>query len=109
MNCGLISAGVGPADLMARHRLAAKVLLLGALTGGDPDILESAEQEARNSGDQFLLLEVLHASGTELNRTEARATASGILAHTPTSLRDHFLDMPAVRWAGLRSEADHPR
>jgi tetratricopeptide (TPR) repeat protein len=90
------------------RRLAAKVLLLGALTGGDPDILESAEQEARNSGDQFLLLEVLHASGTEINRVEAFTTASAILAHVPRSLRDHFLGMPAVKWSGVKTDGDRP-
>ncbi len=83
------------------RRLAGKLLLHGAVTGGDAEILASAEQEARHCGDRFLLLDVLHASGGPVHREEARRLAAHIDTHVPGTLRAAFRDLPAVRWAGL--------
>jgi tetratricopeptide (TPR) repeat protein len=83
------------------RRLAARLLLYGGTVGGDAEILESAEREARASGDVFLLLEVLHASGTAAHQEEARALAGAIVQDVPPALIDAFLGLPAIKWCGL--------
>jgi tetratricopeptide (TPR) repeat protein len=81
------------------RRLAALLLLQGAVIGGDPEVLGSAEQEARDSGDIYLLLDVLHASGGASHQQEASDLARAILRHLPIPLRSFFQALPAVRWA----------
>ncbi|MCB9779511.1 MAG: protein kinase [Alphaproteobacteria bacterium] len=85
------------------RRLAARLLLLGAEVGGDAEVLASAEEEARASGDQLLLLEVLHASGSEAQRAEAASIVERVSPHVPSEFQDTFGEIPAVRWAtGVR-------
>ncbi|MCK6502263.1 protein kinase [Myxococcota bacterium] len=89
-------------EVLARggdRRLAARLLLLGASVGGDAEVLRSAEEEARACGDVFVLLEVLHASGTGEHRREAAALVLALQAHVPAPLVDAFDRLPAVRWA----------
>ena len=83
--------------------MGARLLLHGATVGGDSEVLESAMEEIRASGDQFLLLEVLHASAGTDHQQEALAIASSIADHVPRQLLTSFLDQPTVRWTGLRS------
>lgn len=81
------------------RRQAARVLLLGALTGGDAEVLEAAEEEARNSGDVFILLDVFVSLGDAAAAEEARALCAGILTHLPLALQASFRRTPAARWA----------
>jgi len=83
--------------------LGATLLLHGATVGGDPDVLESAEEEIRASGDQFLLLEVLLACASAKHQKEALAIATQISKHVPKHLLGSFLGQPMVRWTGLQS------
>jgi len=89
-------------DVLGRggdRRLAARLLLLGASVGGDAEVLRSAEAEARASGDTFLLLEALHASGSEEHRREALGLVTEVASHLPGRLGEPFGLLPAVRWA----------
>lgn len=81
------------------RRLTARLLLLGATVGGDAEVLASAEEEARACGDRFLLLEVLHASGSPEHRQEAAALVEELLAHLPPGSIDSFERSPQARWA----------
>jgi eukaryotic-like serine/threonine-protein kinase len=81
------------------RRQAARVLLLGALTGGDAEILEAAEEEARNSGDVFILLDILSSVGDDDAAREARGICARVLTHLPFPLQAHFRRTPAARWA----------
>jgi hypothetical protein len=83
--------------------LGATLLLHGATVGGDPDVLESAEEEIRACGDQFLLLEVLLACASSSHQKEALAVAKRIADHVPKNLLSSFLGQPMVRWTGLQS------
>lgn len=85
------------------RRLAARLLLLGAQSGRDTEILASAEAEARDAGDRFLLLEVLRASGRASALDEATEQVQELLRHIPDDLTDAFLSAPTVRWTGARS------
>ena len=87
--------------LAGERRLAARLLLHGALTGGDAEVLCSAESEARESGDRFLLLEVLHASGSQEALAEASRLADTLLPFVPADLRAAFLASPSVYWTGI--------
>lgn len=84
------------------RRLAARLLLLGATVGGDAEVLASAEEEARACGDRFLLLEVLHASGSPEHREEAMALVETLAGHMPGDMADTFARCAAVRWARER-------
>ena len=87
--------------LAGERRLAARLLLHGALTGGDAEVLCSAESEASESGDRFLLLEVLHASGSQEALAEASRLADTLLPFVPADLRAAFLASPSVYWTGI--------
>lgn len=88
------------------RRLAARLLLLGATVGGDAEVLASAEEEARACGDRFLILEVLHASGSPEHRDEAAKVVDEITAHLPKSQLEVFSRRPSVRWARARRGSD---
>ena len=112
--CGVLTADAEALnDAMAvlavagERRLAARLLLQGALAGGDAEVLASAEAEARESGDRYLLLEVLHASGTSRALAEAIDLVEAMLAHTPTELQAAFLAAPMVRWTAAAARARH--
>jgi tetratricopeptide (TPR) repeat protein len=81
------------------RRLAARVLLMGAITGGDDEILAAALEEARNSGDVFLVLDVLAAGGEPGDREEARGLCARIMTHLPLALQATFGASLAARWA----------
>ena len=81
------------------RRLAARLLLAGAALGRDLEVFAAAEQEARTSGDRFLMLDVLHVGGSSAHREEARALCQHVLPHIPGGLAASFLARPAVRWA----------
>lgn len=80
------------------RRLSATLLYYGGTVGGDAEVLEFAVEEARASGDLFLLLEVLHATGGRRARHEARKIASTIEATIPKKLHPYFQQHPAVSW-----------
>jgi tetratricopeptide (TPR) repeat protein len=81
------------------RRLSATLLYFGGTVGGDAEVLEFAVEEARASGDRFLLLDVLHAVSGPRAQTDARHLVEEISAHLPTRLRARFHSHPAVRWA----------
>jgi len=85
------------------RRLAGRLLLSGAALGGDVEVFAAAEQEARTSGDRFLMLEVLHVGGSSAHRKEARVICDHLLPHIPSSHVATFRARPVVRWAGLSS------
>jgi hypothetical protein len=80
------------------RRLSATLLYYGGTVGGDAEVLEFAVEEARASGDLFLLLEVLHATGGRRARHEAGRIASTIEATIPKKLHPYFQQHPAVSW-----------
>ena len=89
------------------RRMAARLLLQGALAGGDAEVLASAEAEARESGDRYLLLEVLHTTGSARALAEAIDLVEALLAHTPPELQTAFLSAPVVRWTAAAARARH--
>ena len=72
------------------RRLGATLLYYGGTVGGDAEVLEFAVEEARASGDLFLLLEVLHATGGRRAQHEARRIVTTIEATLPDSFRIFF-------------------
>lgn len=81
------------------RRLSAMLLYFGGTVGGDAEVLEFAVEEARASGDRFLLLDVLHAVGGPRAQADATQIVEDIDDHIPQRLRDRFRQHPAVRWA----------
>jgi tetratricopeptide (TPR) repeat protein len=81
------------------RRLAARLLLQGALLGGDREVLLAAETEARGAQDRLLLLRILHHLGGSERRAEAAALAREVLRRLPSGPREAFIALPAVRWA----------
>lgn len=106
--CGVLS-GDGSAIAQALEvlsgcgdrRYPARLMLHGALVGGDPEALETAEQEVRACGDRLLLLRVLHAAGGAGRRREALLLSRHLLSTLPPELAPRFLEMAAVAWTGL--------
>ncbi|MEC7946634.1 MAG: protein kinase [Myxococcota bacterium] len=88
------------------RRQTARVLLLGALTGDDPEILAAAEEEARVSGDIFMLLDVLGSIRTAEAAAEARALCARVLDRLPGGLQASFRRTPSARWALGTSRTD---
>lgn len=84
--------------------LTARLLLHGARVGGDADVLQSAEAEARASHDVFALLSVLHAVGSEDARRDARLIVRQVEGDIPLEHRPAFATVPAVAWATQRAE-----
>ncbi len=80
------------------RRLSATLLYYGGTVGGDAEVLEFAVEEARVSGDLFLLLEVLHATGGSRAQQEARRIVARIESSLPGDLAGFFLNHPAVAW-----------
>lgn len=95
-------------DSAGDRRLATRLLLTGAEIGRDAQVLHRAEAEARASGDRFLLLQALHASGSGSHRTEARAICLSILPYIPARLQPRFLSSEAVQWADLPQRHHSP-
>ncbi|MFT5680713.1 MAG: tetratricopeptide (TPR) repeat protein, partial [Myxococcota bacterium] len=81
------------------RRLSATLLYYGGTVGGDAEVLEFAVEEARVSGDMFLLLEVLHATGGSRAQHEAHQIVEQIEAHLPSELNRFFQQHPAVSWS----------
>ena len=81
------------------RRLSAMLLYFGGTVGGDAEVLEFAVEEARASGDRFLLLDVLHAVGGPRAHADARQLVDNITDHLPGRMRARFRMHPAVRWA----------
>ena len=81
------------------RRLAARVLLLGAQTSSDDDIFEAAVEEARNSGDVFLLLETLAAWDGPGCGPEARVLVDRLMPRLPRRMQRSFRLSAPVRWA----------
>jgi tetratricopeptide (TPR) repeat protein len=81
------------------RRLSARLLFYGGTVGGDAEVLGFAVEEARASGDRFLMLEVLHAVGGALAHAEARRLIEALRERMPPYLQGHFLQRPVVRWA----------
>ncbi|MEL6346237.1 MAG: serine/threonine-protein kinase [Myxococcota bacterium] len=90
------------------RRLSATLLYYGGTVGGDAEVLEFAVDEARASGDRFLLLDVLHAVGGTAAQHEARALVQELEARMPPSLVDKFQQHPAVRWANYTEPPPEP-
>ncbi len=82
------------------RRLSATLLYYGGTVGGDAEVLEFAVDEARASGDQLLLLDVLHAAGGDSQR-EARCIIDALEKHMPRDLVPFFRNHPSVRWARI--------
>jgi len=80
------------------HRLSATLLYYGGTIGGDIDVLDFAREEARTSGDRFLLLQVLYAVGGESAWQEACTIFSEIDTHLPRGLQPVFYRTPAAHW-----------
>ncbi len=80
------------------RRLSATLLYYGGTVGGDAEVLEFAVEEARLSGDLFLLLEVLYATGGSQAQHEALRLTTQIKAHLPAELERFFQQHPAVVW-----------
>jgi tetratricopeptide (TPR) repeat protein len=81
------------------RRLAARLLVAGAAVGRDPVVFAAAEQEARASGDRFLMLNVLHVGGSSEHREEARGLIEHLLPHIPDAWLPVFRARPQVAWA----------
>ena len=95
-------AGLGVPGLLAR------LLRLGGVIGRDPEILASAEEEARRAGDQLLLLDILHARRLPRLRAEARALYERLSEGLFGPLATRFAEAPASRWAaGERGRSRH--
>ena len=101
----------GAMEVLARtgdRSLTARLLLHGARVGGDAQVLQSAEHEARASRDRFTLLSVLHAVGSVEARREARALAEIIREGSPEHFYPTFDSLPAVAWASRDDTQDRP-
>jgi tetratricopeptide (TPR) repeat protein len=86
-------AGIGAPGLQAR------LLLAGGRTGRDGDVLSAAAVEARLSGDQLLLLEILHGRRDAVDRAEARGILAVALDGLFGPFRERFVESPVARWA----------
>ncbi len=100
-NSTAISQALEVLSVSGDRRHGARLMLYGAIIGGDADVLESAEQEIRACGDRFLLLRALHACGGASRRREASMLCRHLLPHLPPPLVPRFMDVPAVLWTGL--------
>ena len=98
-NGDAIDEALGLLSSAGDRRLAARLLLTGAVLGRDGEVFSAAEQEARASGDRFLMLDVLHGGGSSANREEAHMLCLQLLPHIPGPLVPPFRARPAVRWA----------
>lgn len=80
------------------RRLSAILLYFGGTVGGDAEVLAFAMEEARASGDRFLLLDVLYAAGGTPAQEEASQIVQDIEQHLPARMTARFRSHPAVRW-----------
>ena len=81
------------------RRHAARLLMAGAAVGRDKAVFSAAEQEARASGDQFLLLDALYVGGSSAHREEARALVQRLMPHIPAAWKALFRARSVVSWA----------
>ncbi len=94
-----IDAALAVLSVAGDRRHAARLLMAGAAVGRDKAVFSAAEQEARASGDQFLLLHALHAGGSPAHRVEARALVQQLMRHVPAAWKAHFRSRTMVSWA----------